>query len=463
MKSRGLFFLFAIFCLLYVLNLLTPLLYDDYFLSFVWPAGAGINSLPDNPKKIESIFDVFESLKSYYLFWGGRIPGQAFMTFFAWKGKEYFNVVNALFSVLLVAEIYWISHEGKITLQFDASYLFWILFSLWTFNIAFVDTFLWLSGACEYLWMITLLLAFLIPYVQNYYNNDLLSQNELLLTVGMFLLGLIVGCSRETLVCWIILLLTYWLYSCKAKGQLQYWKIAGYVGLCIGYIILVFAPGNSARFETLELSGIDMHSYISVLSYKLPEIVLIIFFHFLLLYFVIGFFFKHHSEISHQKVTATYINVIKLSTLIALFTGILMFFIPSSGKRVSFISLCFLLIAAATIFRVQEKFSIIVIHKNAVGFIKKIGYFYFVLTVSVSLIGNYIFWMHWNNLLIQLKTTPKDTVIYVKPPLTENGDLWFFGSGMVHLIGMPVSPNEADPINLMIAKYYGVKGIKIAK
>ena len=147
MKFREMRLLVAMFGLIYILNIYTPLLSDDYFLAFVWPDGFTINGLPENAKRIDNFFDVFASLNSYYFNWGGRLFGQGLMTFFIWQGKEYFNIFNALIVVILVLEIYWLSHEGKITFKFDEVDIFWTFFALWSFNISFIDTFLFFSNS----------------------------------------------------------------------------------------------------------------------------------------------------------------------------------------------------------------------------------------------------------------------------------------------------------------------------
>lgn len=453
----------AMFGLIYVLNLFTPLLSDDYFLAFVWPDGFTINGLPENVKRIENIFDVFESLSSYYFNWGGRLFGQGLMTFFIWQGKEVFNIFNSFIVVILVLEIYWLSHEGKITFKFDEVDIFWIFFALWSFNISFIDTFLWLSGACNYLWITVILLVFLLPYVRNYYDASIFRENKLSYDVGMFLTGLVAGCSFETVICWIIFFQCLYLFNCKKMNSLQGWKVAGFLGLCSGFSILIFAPGNSARLKTLELTGISIQSYADLLSYKLPELTLIIFFHIFLWYFIFNFFFRYCNKLDRQVIIRPYLNIIKLSTLLALCSGVMMFFIPSSGKRVSFISLCFLLIAVATIFRIQEKFKVFITDIKALSFIKKVASFFFIVTVVVSLISNFNNWRHWKNALVQLKGGSEDTVAYITKSSSERSDLWLFGSGMIHLIPFPVSDDENDAINLMISKYYGIKGIKIIK
>ncbi len=280
-QNIGLLLLFFILCFMYVLNCMTPLLSDDYFISFVWPEGMRINGfLPEDAKKVCCFSDVFESLKAYYFIWGGRIPGQTLMTLFAWWGRDCFNVVNSFMALLLIMEIYWIAHEGKVSLNFNYKYVFWIFFALWSFNTSFVDTFMWLSGSCEYLWMMVLLLAFLIPYIQSYYDVDKHNQDKLLFTSGMFMLGVIVGCSHEMLICWIILLMIYWLWLRKKEKRLYAWQISGLIGLCMGYAILIFAPGNFARLVSDGHTDNVFFIGIPILIYKIFVTSVIVVFHF---------------------------------------------------------------------------------------------------------------------------------------------------------------------------------------
>lgn len=464
MNKKGLVVLFFVFCLMFLFNIFTPLLNDDYFVSFVWPMGGSINALPMNAKRIGSFLDLFESLKSYYLTWGGRIPGQSFITFFAWQGKIYFNILNAFMVVVLIAEIYWLSHEGKVTLDFNENYILWIFFSLWTFNIAFTESLLWLSGSCEYLWMMVILLAFLIPYIQNYYDNSLLRKDTVCLNISMFFLGILSGCSRETLICWIIMLLSYWLISCKRNHNLQYWKLVGYVGLCIGYCLLVFAPGNTVRYRFLQsIMDTNIFANNSLLTYKIVELGTTLFFHFILWYFVICFFLKYQKKFL-RKTYVKHLSIIQFSALISFVSGISMFFIPSRAVRISFVSLVLILISITTIFRIREKEGINIISKNAQSLLKKVGLLYLVLTISISFYGNYFNWDYWNNIVKQLKkpeNSNAEVIIKVIPPLTDQNQLWFFGSGLVHLTGLPIYDN--GPMNNLISRYYGVKGIKVEK
>ena len=58
MKRKGIILLFLIFFFMYILNVMTPLLSDDYFISFVWPEGVRINgTLPEDAKRVSAVAD----------------------------------------------------------------------------------------------------------------------------------------------------------------------------------------------------------------------------------------------------------------------------------------------------------------------------------------------------------------------------------------------------------------------
>ena len=143
-----------------------------------------------------------------------------------------------------------------------------------------------------------------------------------------------------------------------------------------------------------------------------------------------------------------------------------MFLIPVSGWRPSFLSLVFLIVAAASLFRLQEKYGLTIINDNAKSFLKIVGSVYLLCTIAVSLWGNYIHWNYWNDVLERIslhqKTNP-NAILEITPPLTDNNYLfWRLGSGS-HLIYIPVvSTDEKDRINRTVARYYEIKGIRVA-
>ena len=482
MKRKGIILLFLIFFFMYILNVMTPLLSDDYFISFVWPEGVRINgTLPEDAKRVSSIFDVYNSLKAYYFVWGGRLPGQTLMTVFAWWGKEYFNFVNAFMSVLLIMEIYWISHEGNIAFEFDYKYIGLIFFYLWTFNLVFVDIFLWLSGSCEYLWMMVLLLAFLLPYVQNYFDETKHNSEKLIFSIGMFLGGVVTGCSREMLICWIIMALAYWLFLCKKKNRLQSWQIFGLVGLVLGYSLLILAPGNFAR-----LVADDQAEYVfmnsELLVYKIIFALVLFCFHSFLWHFIITFFVRRKCEQSKiiERSISAYKNIglAKISFLISLGTALFLFVLKYSGARPSFVTLVLLIISAASLIRAMEKTRIQIVSNAAKLFLKTIGTIYLVVTMLVSVFWNYENWHHWSNILQTIKkeninhshavlevlpmpypSLKNETIITINSFIGASAGIWCGA----HIFDMTVLDENYSDTNKVFSRYYKIEGIKLIK
>lgn len=465
MNKKGLAVLFAIFGFMYILNYLTPFLADDYFAAFVWPEGVRINGLvAGNAMRITGFTDIFESVKNYFFAWGGRVPGSVFRQFFVWQGKVYFNIVNAFMMTILVAEVYWLSHEGKVTFSFNPTYLVWIFFSLWAYNVRFIDTCLWVAGSCDYLWMEVFILAFLMPYVRNYFDASVFKHNKTVVAIMLFFLGLIAGCSHETTNCWIVIVLAYWLYVSRKKDDLQAWQLSGFIGFCLGYTLLILAPGNFSRLQLQQNTGSMVMSN-ALLGNKLIELVIILFFHIFLWYFIISFFFKYKNlkNLFVCKEADLYLNTAKLFMLIAGGSGLTMFFIPSNGLRTSFLNLVYLTVASSFLFRLLEINKISFFDKASKVFLSFIGCAYLLVTMSVSLWGNFINYQYWNDIVINLdkaKVSSLNTVIEILPPPTSRNEKWLLGSGL-HLVPIPVVHDEKHEFNKMISIYYGIKEIKL--
>ena len=465
MRKKSYIVFFTIFIFILLLNFMKPLSSDDYFLAFIWPEGVKLNGLlPENAVRITSLEEVCKSVKEYYFIWGGRLPAQILMTFFVWQGKALFNILNSFVFLLLIAEIYWLSHEGRVSLEFDASYIVWIFFSLWAFNVGFNDTILWVAGSCTYLWMVTIVLAFLIPYVRNYYDSGAYNDHSQFI-VGMFVAGFLAGCSFEVVICWVLLLLSYWLYCCKTNHCLQNWQIAGYIGLCLGYMALMLSPGNYVRL----VSEHNSEPFPIVLLSNVMENLVILTFHLLPWYFLLNFLYRYvrsGSNFKNNNAAVPYLNLIKAYAAIACCCGVVQFVIPSGGYRNSFITLIVLTIAAATIFRLCQKTKLIIINRKEKVFLKSVAACYLILSVSFSLWGNYINWLHWNSILAKVKeaqSNNRNTVLLAEPyPIRENSKINLL-SGF-HISQMPFrGVTETDEINRTFARYYGIKGIKVSQ
>lgn len=470
MRHKSYIVFFIILGIVAFFNYMKPLSSDDYFYAFIWPEGVKLNGiLPADAARISCLKDIYKSVKEYYFIWGGRLPAQSLMTFFVWQGKPLFNIFNSFMFILLIAEIYWLSHEGRVDLKIDYSYIVWIFFALWSFNVGFNDTVLWMSGSCTYLWMMVIVLAFLTPYVRNYYDNKTYSNHSLKLIIGMFTMGFLSGCSFESAIFWIILFLSYWLYLCKKKNCLQGWQVSGYIGLCLGYMTLFISPGNYARLASEHANDSFFMSSEALMS-NVAENAVILTFHLFPWYFLIRFLYCYYREkrkiLKNNKTADSYVNFIKVCAALAFSCGVVQFLIPSGGYRTSFVNLIFLTIAVATIFRFQQKTATERLHGKEKVFLKTVGACYLILSMFFSAWGNYINWNHWNSILVRVEEAQyqhRNDVLLVEPYPIREDSLINVLSGF-HISPMPFRGlTETDEINRTFARYYNIKGIKVSR
>lgn len=101
----------------------------------MWQGKDIFTPLPEGARRIQSFSDIFQSLYSHYFTWGGRMVAHFFVMFFMWVGKFWFDIANSFMVVLLMLEMQWIAHEGRITMDIKAGHVALAFFCLWTFNL----------------------------------------------------------------------------------------------------------------------------------------------------------------------------------------------------------------------------------------------------------------------------------------------------------------------------------------
>lgn len=295
-----------IFIVIYGMNCLTPLSYgDDYLYSFVWDVsingGNMFQPISESARRIDSFEDIFHSLWAHYFTWGGRIPAHFFVQFFLWQGKVLFDLFNTIVFLLLLLEISWITLKGRITLNIPAKRLIWTFFAVWTFVPYFSQIMFWTTGSCNYLWMMVITLAFLLPWVRFYYHvqgmaeishsspgihgSDMFCAHSYSEDLAIFFFGILAGWTNENSICWIILVLFISILSARKKGYLMSWMISGFIGLCTGYILMIFAPGNFVR-QAVEDSMTESTT-LEIIQHKFLVISLILTVQFFLWHFIV--------------------------------------------------------------------------------------------------------------------------------------------------------------------------------
>lgn len=240
--------LLAIFSGIFLLrNFLLPLFADDYSYAFIWDGKNKGNLIRGIGKRerVKSIKDILISQYSHYLTWSGRFVAHFFVQLFILIGKKFFNVINSLIFISVIFLIYWLG-TGKVSFDFISFDLgLWILFCYWFCVPSLLITNLWLCGSCGYLFMAVLQCAFIMPYAINYFNP--VDFNIALVII----LGFFAGFSNESGGAGVFFVVLFFVINSFILENLASWQILGFLAFCVGYAILVIAPGNSVHIKLL--------------------------------------------------------------------------------------------------------------------------------------------------------------------------------------------------------------------
>lgn len=463
MNKKGMVTLAVIFLFLYSLNYLTPMSFgDDYLYSFLWQGESMDVPIGEQAARISSWKDLFISQRLHYFTWGGRTVAHVLVQFFLWMGKDVFNFFNAFIGIFLIAEIYWCINKGRISLDFNARKICWIFFVLWAFTPGFSTVFFWLTAACNYLWTSVILLAFLIPYIQKYYAFPKMVYDRPTLQFFMFFFGIVAGWTNENSVCFVILILIFFVYQNYEKGTMEQWMITGLTGLIIGYAFLMLAPGNAARFFS---EHGDNGSWLNIDTFKKNfQMLLMIFYFQLFLWFFSIRAILTLKNLHLQNVEKRNIYLIKILCLLAFSMSAIMLFSPDFPPRSGSFGTIFLIIATGLLLNLQEKYNLELIRAKAKSLLFYVGVLYFCMTASVTVVTFYKVHTNISNLLYcveQTRNNLKDNVLQVKEfkNISEKAEIL---SGF-HILGFELSENESDWKNVAFARYYGIKGIRMVK
>ncbi len=462
MNRKFLFIFACMFLFFYILNYLAPMSFgDDYVYSFVWEGHSLYEPLSEGAVRLTSWTDLFESQLLHYFTWSGRIVNHTLEQFFLWTGKNVFNVCNTVASIFLVLVIYCFSNKGVVNEQIRIAKLCGIFFALWAFSPKFSDVFLWVVGACNYLWPIVLLISFLLPYVHKYYISPhrIMKQNRFF-CLGMFFLGLISGCTNENTICCVIPVLIFFVYREWKSGTDDGWLYFGIAGLMTGYALLMFAPGNIVRLLA-EKSSYSWLSWKGVLENTALLFLLFVYYQVFLWFFTLRSFYNlSKNNIKNIKIEKDLL-LAKIMCVASFCMTFMMIFSPSFPPRSVFPGTVFLIIAACILLRVQEEYEIPLIKKNAKIFLWAVGIIYFVITSVATFYGSYYTHVQIKELLSFVKSSDyaKRNIIEIDSLCPVNDMVrkasWF------HLMNLEMSVDETDWRNVAFSRYYGIKGIRM--
>ena len=158
--------IFIIFFLMLLLNLITPMIMDDFYYSY------GLNG------RISSFKEILDFQVWHYLYWGGRAIAHTLVQFFLMSHKIIFDFFNSFMYVLFIYIIYLLISKGQ---KRNPLYLLLINFALWFSVPAYGQSFLWLTGSCNYLWTSTLILIFIERMMNEEFTLKKMTKSKVLL------------------------------------------------------------------------------------------------------------------------------------------------------------------------------------------------------------------------------------------------------------------------------------------
>ena len=450
----------------YVLNALMPLgVGDDYLYNFIWDGSDGwymYQPLPEDAQRVTSFHDIFISQYSHYFTWGGRTVAHTLVQFFLWQGKDFFNIANTFVFMALMLEIYWLIQEGQITRQLKPFKVGWIFFALWTFVAGFASVFLWLTGSCNYLWMTTLMLAFVFPYVRLFYGHKAkLNAWQTKLGAAFILgLGILAGWGNETAsaVVWAAIAIS--IYRRHRLGEkIPCWMVLGWLGLTAGCLLLFLAPGNYVRLNwELTLMNRTIPEKIWFECVSLSACVMI--FQFLLWFFILSTLRKDFGEVPLAK---PIIRFVKFLCVMALAAMMSMWAAPQIPARAVFFPTVCLIVAAGSLIRLMD-----LTNRNTMGIylrrmLRTAGAVYLCITIPATVYGLWLMLLIENENIAAVQEAHRqgsqEVVMMKACKLNDKIYAW----DAFHVPDNDYYPDENRWENVAFARYYGVKAVKLAE
>lgn len=243
----------TIFIYIFNINRFSGLTADDFLYHFVytgeWPAKGG-------PQVYRNLWDWLVAIYNHMTLWNARLTS-TFFTILAMQFPKYiFNVVNTLFFLILGLEMN-ILATGKRVFRYPLQLLLTYLL-MWFFLSGFGSTVLWVSGAANYLWATTVILAFFIPYRFNYH----VKKHFTLMAWAIVGLGILAGMSNEVGSATSILVVGFFTYFNRPKGVLNdfWWKIVGVLATIFAFLTMIVLSLGSSESEIYgEKDGLIYH------------------------------------------------------------------------------------------------------------------------------------------------------------------------------------------------------------
>lgn len=266
-------------------------------------------------------------------------------------------------------------------------------------------------------------------------------------------LGFFAGNANENTIGWIGLSGIFYLFHAWKNKTLRLWMISGFVGLSIGFSLLMLAPGNFVRLSN------DLGIKETINSHFIIMWLSLVFQNFLWFYLWKGYRWNRH--LHPQGVKKRYFHLAFWFAIVSVLFNLIMLLSPIMPARSTFPNLVFLVTAVMLVSRWAELENIYVIQRLLEKCCAIFCMVYFIWTAGFSL-----WWYHENYLwekgiIDQAENMPREEILVVESsPIYE--DSRYLAMSGFHLGNSALTANENDWKNVSFARYYHIKGIRLA-
>lgn len=228
-----------VFSIMLVMNILSPLVLDDFAYSYSFADG----------ERITSLSQIIPSMAKHYYIGNGRLLTHSAVQACLMMSPVVFDIFNSLlFCAMLLLVCYQINGSLK-TVSWHQILLSFVF--VWLFAPSFGQPFLWLDGSMNYLLPATLLMLGLVPYrffFKEY--KKLPAMQSVALSFACLFLSFCIGYTSETVsVIFAVLQVLFCIAFLIKKYRLRIWMIFSFIGNAAGLLLMFSSPTYNQRSE----------------------------------------------------------------------------------------------------------------------------------------------------------------------------------------------------------------------
>lgn len=253
-RKISVFLYLAIFAVMFLCNLLTPYLVDDFAYRLNFATG----------EPLQSVWEIFPSMAAHARSMNGRLSAHFMVQLFALMPNLIFDLVNAGIFCLMVWLIAGFASDKRNNLLTAA-----VFCAIWLYQPAFGQVNLWQDGSVNYLWSAAITLAYLKPFVKLYVNSDM-PIRSVFAKAGFLVFSIFMGSYSETasagamLIAFMLVMLNAW----EQNLRINRYAAASVVLAVIGYLTIYLAPAQWANKSAgLNLSALFFNFGVATLRY----------------------------------------------------------------------------------------------------------------------------------------------------------------------------------------------------